>query len=344
VTDHLGPVSAFNDLQGKALLYNPPQIDVIQVAGIIYGGISGGPLLDGRGNVIGVLSGSLAQGGNFGWAIPADQIQSLLSAPPRERPFGRTPAWDDVPFVSKDPTGNRLRSTEYFVRRDETLAAIANTFTTTKNRLRAVNQELATAYGGTHWQLSSTRISIDVLLTGTRLPGLPPLTVAELNMSPNLSFDVVMFAQLRADLTRLQRELSERYNLDAKLRSLTARLSDVGDRSNLDEMSARKARNIVGKILSNNALVATDSFERIQAVDKDRLIHSLARITAKTGLTFSSLSEAASFASDLRIAYEELGKYRNMNFMNWTSKEDAFFESADKFLRNYFGLVVYVPE
>jgi S1-C subfamily serine protease len=54
--------------------------DVIQISAAINSGNSGGPLLDDSGRVIGISSAGVQGANNIGFAIPIDQVKSLVAA------------------------------------------------------------------------------------------------------------------------------------------------------------------------------------------------------------------------------------------------------------------------
>jgi S1-C subfamily serine protease len=57
-----------------------PNQKLIQTTAPISGGNSGGPLLNSQGAVVGVIQASIVQGQNLNFAVPIDQVRSLLSA------------------------------------------------------------------------------------------------------------------------------------------------------------------------------------------------------------------------------------------------------------------------
>lgn len=55
-------------------LFSKPNVSVVPLQTVIYDGLSGGPVVL-RGKAIGVISGSLNQGGAIGWAIPVSYLR-----------------------------------------------------------------------------------------------------------------------------------------------------------------------------------------------------------------------------------------------------------------------------
>ena len=60
-------------------------IPIIPLNLLIYNGMSGGPIINSKGNVIGMLSGSINVGGSLAWGIPSKAIISLITPLPSSR-------------------------------------------------------------------------------------------------------------------------------------------------------------------------------------------------------------------------------------------------------------------
>ena len=85
----------FNDSEGKGIFKK--SINVISIEANIYGGVSGAPLLYGR-LVVGIISGSLNEGGTLAWAIPVEYLASM-------EPYGKVPKvidpWPRLALISE---------------------------------------------------------------------------------------------------------------------------------------------------------------------------------------------------------------------------------------------------
>jgi hypothetical protein len=138
--DTLVPIRSFSGIHGRPLIQDPPDLDVLALAGIIYGGISGGPLINDNGNVIGVLSGSRDEGGSYGWAIPAHNLIELLDGPQSAQPVSANLSWPSPAFISSN-----LRSMEYLVIRDDEMERLVREFPQDLNRLSAANGDIEQA-------------------------------------------------------------------------------------------------------------------------------------------------------------------------------------------------------
>ena len=73
-----GLVSAVRDMEGRRW---------IQISAPLSEGSSGGPVLNKRGEVIGVSVAILAEGQNLNFAIPANEVRALLASPRRRTAF-----------------------------------------------------------------------------------------------------------------------------------------------------------------------------------------------------------------------------------------------------------------
>ena len=92
-----GSPSPFRDSQGRPLLNG--NVEVIPLDMTIYGGVSGAPLIDASESVVGVVSGSLNEGGSFAWAIPIAQVTALLEKGATGRPFANY-AWPEEALMA----------------------------------------------------------------------------------------------------------------------------------------------------------------------------------------------------------------------------------------------------
>ena len=64
----------------------------------IYGGISGGPILNSANEVVGILSGALNEGGTLAWGIPAIYLKRLIENPPQPRSLDDRSPWPQLPY------------------------------------------------------------------------------------------------------------------------------------------------------------------------------------------------------------------------------------------------------
>jgi S1-C subfamily serine protease len=77
-----GIVSAFRNSEGRRWM---------QITAPISSGSSGGPVLNSRGEVVGVSVAMLRQGQNLNFAIPASNVRAMLTSPPGRVPFPSAP-------------------------------------------------------------------------------------------------------------------------------------------------------------------------------------------------------------------------------------------------------------
>ena len=338
VQDKFVPLKLFNDTGGKPLFDNPPDIDVLQVNGIVLGGISGGPVVDRRGAALGVASGSLFEGGSYGWAIPAREVAGLLSVSPRHDKPTDIARWPPIPLIS-----TKLRSTEYFVRRDESALNSLQDFTRTVNIMDALNQKIFLDSSMVGREFVAYSSAINVSLAGRNIYGTGPVTVSDLNYFINQSLNALSFPRYRQTAAGLRQTLSKRYRTDGEIRSLLSRLSEAANRSGIDSDAAEHLQQEIVQVVQSDPEISTNTYEGIRGIDTGALIEALDRVTARTNLQFTTLSEASNYRDDLQFCVDQLGRYQ-LNFINWEFKEKTYFAKAAELLRKYWGVMVYVPE
>ena len=328
VRQELMALKALNDTGGKPLFDNPPTLDVIQLAGVIYGGISGGPLLTRDKAVVGILSGSLTEGGSYGWVIPARRAIALI----RGQTSARVPSsitWDPIPLRSAN-----LRTTEYFVRRNETTATQLSAFVQKTNRLSAINDTLDIGLKEVLFQNIAN--GLQVQWETPRLNPLGPLTVQEVN-SYAQTYLQSDYSMVRNDFAMLRSRLLERYAID-KHRPERAR-----NRTDLDPATnSQRIKLAVGSVIDDQQDVAADTYERRYAVDTQNLVAALNRLSGRpTILQFSSLADAHAFVADLQTCLTELEKYAfSSPFLAWRSNENRFFTSIGSVLKKFEPIAV----
>jgi hypothetical protein len=71
----------------------------------IYNGMSGGPIINAGGNVIGMLSGSFNVGGSLAWGIPSNQIIPLIMPMPSTRTDLAKVVWRPIDSLSTEFRG-----------------------------------------------------------------------------------------------------------------------------------------------------------------------------------------------------------------------------------------------
>jgi len=114
-------------------LFARPDLDLITVNLTIFNGLSGGPIVSSYG-VLGVVSGSLVEGGSIAWAIPSKYARA-----PYLRPVNRRPAevdWTDFNLIT---SSQNLRSR---ILMDEGLAAVIGRYFDSVEALRAGHDRL----------------------------------------------------------------------------------------------------------------------------------------------------------------------------------------------------------
>ena len=334
VANRLIPIAQLNDTAGRALFEDPPDLAVLQISGIIYSGISGGPLVDRDGEAIGVLNGSLAEGGHYGWAIPSSLVQRLLQADGEAVPVSQV-RWPALGLSS-----GRLRSLAHVARRDEQLAAVASDFTQKLNSLQRANSDLGSSisFGSL---ISSARISVEATLSTREMmrANFPDYE------NDRLDFPSSMWSEVQAQSRRLAAALRARERLNRELRLLSARLEDAATTPGLDADQAERMAEVVAGLSRRHRDVSTDSYERMEDINVRTLVRRLDELADREPAPFSSIDEMRTFASQLRSVESDIQKYNALSdFIGWTIRERAYFTDMNRVVQEYYGLLVYVPE
>jgi hypothetical protein len=329
VQPHLVPLRAFNDTRGNPLFNSPPSTNVFQIASIIYGGMSGGPVVDRSGFAVGVLSGSFGERGSYGWAIPAQMLITILNRPSMRIVPQQILEWPPIPLLS-----GGLRSAEYFVRRDTDSFAQLDNFTANSYRLDTINRRIDA-------NIMAHRIPLHEMLSwfNVGLTNTSNITVAEFN--DLIDSQIVWFVNNMDRYRQMRSDLASRQSLDRRLRQAISTLSNSVKGRNLAASSVDEINQAI-KSVARYQKVATSTYEEIIGVDMTGLLRCLDVITGSSQVHFSTFAEAALFRDNLQKCAGELDFYEE--FYKWISDEHFFYEGAAGLLRQYEGVVAYAPE
>jgi hypothetical protein len=329
VQPHLVPLRAFNDTRGQPLFSSPPSATVFQIASIVYGGMSGGPVIDGSGFAVGVLGGSFREKGGYGWAIPAQMLIAILNRPSMRVLPQQILEWPPILLLS-----GTLRSTEYFVRRDTDTFARIDNFAANTYRLDTINRRIDA-------NIMSYSIPLQEMLSwfNVGLTNASNITVADFN--DLIESQVVWFFKNTDHYRQMRSDLAGRQSLDRELRQAISTLSNSVNRRNLAASSVDELNEAIKRVVRYSK-VSTSTYEDIIGVDMTGLLRCLDIITGRSQVPFSTFAEAALFRDNLQKCAGELALYGE--FYKWRSDEHFFYEGAAGLLRQYEGVVVYVPE
>ena len=330
VQPNLVSLRNFNDARGRPLFKSPPETNVFQFASIIYGGMSGGAVVDGSGFAVGVLSGSFNERGSYGWAIPVQMLTAILDRPSMHVAPRQISEWPPIPLLSET-----LHSTEYFVRRDaETFAQIEN-FTADSYRLDTVNRRIDA-------NIMSYRIPLHEILSwfNVGLANTSRITVSDFN--DLIESQIVWFSKNLDHYRQMRSDLASRQSLDRQLRQAISTLSSSLSGRNLAASSVEELKETIKRVVVRYSNVATSTYEEIIGVDMAGLLICLDAITDRSQIHFSTFAEAALFRDNLQKCAGELDFYEQ--FYKWKSDEHFFYEGAGGLLRQYEGVAAYAPE
>jgi hypothetical protein len=323
------PLRDFIDSRGRPLFNNPPSTNVLQIAGVIHAGMSGGPVINGSGLAVGVLSGSFGERASYGWAIPAQMLIAILNRPSMHVVPQQILEWPPIPILSG------TRSTEYFVRKDtDTFAQIEN-FTADSYRLYATNRRIDA-------NITSYRIPLHEILSWVNvgLANTSHITVSDFN--DLIDTQIVWFFNNMDHYRQMRADLASRQSLDRRLRQAISTLSNSVNGRNLAAASVEELKEAIRSVVARYSKVSTSTYEEIIGVDVTGLLGCLDGITDRSQVHFSTFAEATLFRDNLRKCAGELDFY--VEFYKWISDEHFFYEGAAGLLRQYEGVAVYVPE
>jgi len=317
-------ITQFSDLSGNSLFPNAAPVQVLQIQGIIYGGISGGPIVSSNGAVLAVADGSLAEGGAFGWAIPSREIERLLRSPPTLAGIENY-RWPEFPFAP-----DRFRAMEYRVRKNSARANLLSNFTKTRNRLGSLTE-----------QIQSLSLRIDNGLSVCDVSLRPAPGISESEFTPDMVTDEL--SEWRPDFRRMADLLSQRYGAEHDLRLAAGSLNELVNRATLAPDVAKRVQSSISQIDLSHQAVATDSYEDSKGINQEKTLADLRSIANGPWeiKTMDDVNNARSRCSDLKATVSEY--MYNFEFQQWSSAELAYFDDVGAVLQNLYPLVVYVP-
>ena len=227
-----------NDEQGSRLF--AADIDIIYLWAIIHPGMSGGPVLH-RGQAIGILSGSLVEGGSITWAIPSGYVTD----PNFLTKVGQRPseiAW--AKFQLMDPSG--WKSLRSMVRVNPAAAAISDGYFDEVETLAKTYDDLYKQAWATRQAMVQWRPYLDRVITDHSLAN-DPKTAEKLMRGPAGRAAVESLNQF-SELCGSAGKAGEQ--LAATLNKLSVR---VTEESNLDQRSGQELARKIKAIRDQHA-------------------------------------------------------------------------------------------
>jgi hypothetical protein len=121
-------------VEGQRSVFNLEDVKLIQFVGVVNSGMSGAPVISSRG-VIGVLSGSGAEGGTLAWAIPSEYVQDATMRAVNRR-ANEINTWPRLALMT-----DRWRNLRHGIRTDNRLALALNEYFAALEGLRRTNAQ-----------------------------------------------------------------------------------------------------------------------------------------------------------------------------------------------------------
>jgi hypothetical protein len=291
--------------------------------------MSGGPVINGSGSAVGVLSGSFGERASYGWAIPAEMLIATLNRPSMHVVPQQILEWPPIPILSA------TRSTEYFVRRDADAFDRIEHFAADSYTLYAVNKRIDAS-------ITSFRIPLHEILSWVNvgLANTSHITISDFN--DLIDSQIVWFSNKADHYRQMRADFASRQSLDRQLRQAISTLSNSVNRRNLAASSVEELKAAIKGVEARYSKVSTSTYEEIIGVDTTGLLGCLDGITDRSQVHFSTFAEATLFRDNLKKCAGELDFY--VEFYKWISDEHFFYEGAAGLLRKYEGVAVYAPE
>jgi len=234
---------------------------MLEVYGILYNGMSGGPVLNGSGKIVGMLSGSLINGSSYGWAIPAELIAKFVAAAGGDKP----PPWPAIPFLVHG------RSLEVFATKNLSVDDALGSYLRDIDDLVAANRDINMKAGALTVMLELTTAAVQGAIS-TWPKSRKDDAGNHDEYIIQAGSDLLLMHPYLEDLSAA---LSRRYNAKGHLRLATNTLLQLVKRQDLDNASLTDINNGIQDIVSKHQPVAVNIYERKEAIDGNSLLEAL---------------------------------------------------------------------
>ena len=340
---------AFSDRRGLAIF--AASIEVLPLDLTIYGGMSGAPVMSSSG-IVGVLSGSLHEGGSHAWAIPAKYVEELLAAA-RGVPERRAgPPWADFRLMKSSSWRSARRDV---VRSEEGLAVLA-ALAERAAHLKAANDRLrleANVAGRLAIDMLSSEVSSalaisqtsigrrDIGLENGRLVDREREPVESLNHALNSGFGLDPVPTARAAAAGLLTLANRSEALCRESRSLLQTALTPDTLADMPEEQRDDFERRAGRIRLSSAAVHDACLFDALGLDFAAFKAGLERVAALRRLSFASIDEADRFldlCAGLSDTFRQLNSYAALDLI---MAEKTMLERYHKLFVDHYEYVVY---
>jgi len=341
----------FSDKDGYKLFNK--NIDLIPLDLTIYGGMSGGPLIDQEGNVIGILSGSYNEGGSIAWAIPSKYLIDLLNTNTQLISL-KDMKWPELKLMSN--SWDSLR--KYYNQSEFTIEKIIQIDAKIKN-LQEVNSQLFINSIGTCTSIDT--LTIDIASSIFSIQYKNPLINQEMaekikkilkekddsksqtkKLNTYLQNDLLYINDVKKGLTQIEMLLKSRFDILDKIKDFIINTQKRIRNSDISEKELDKfEKDLIGFEFKYSQLFL-ESFEKIKNIDEDKLIDSINIILSRKKLEFESIENALSFNEELQFVSSILKNYSIIeNLTDYMNEEEKMFLEYLQLISPYLEYVLF---
>lgn len=311
--------SPFRVSQGPLLVGD---VEVIPLDMTIYGGLSGSPLIDSNDLVVGLVSGSLNEGGAFAWAIPAENISKLLDNSQRPLPIASF-SWPRLELLApyaKTTARSYAGTTDSFALRVKYREALAKYLRSTE----LLRSQIAIA-GSIHGRAcSSLRISGD--------------TASQFNLSSiDMQSGLLSFElnNTRNVAEQYRSALLTRIESSKIIRSYLREIADLPSRADLPPKRADDLSKLLQRLQLAEPELYRSNYEDVSGLRSDSASNWIASLNSIQGKQQLLVSDALVVSDRCSAMFNDIKRFER--FTN--TPDDRQIETEVKLYTAYASLV-----
>jgi hypothetical protein len=312
-------LSPFKDTQGRPLLNG--NVEVIPLDMTIYGGVSGAPLIDAADSVVGVVSGSLNEGGSFAWAIPIAQVTALLEKGAAGRPLANY-AWPEealmAPWAKGSTRSYAMTTKDSFSLRVEYRKALAQYDAATE----VLRNDVSVSTGMLDNVCSTLKIA------GEYIPKRGKQTIDLEGYETILSF-------AEDAVARYQALLEKRIAAITTIRQFMKEIDALPDRADMPKSEGESLRANLQALELAEPELYSKSFEEIAQIDArtaSKLREKLKRLQSKKGVSASDALDTSKTCTEVSTGMKRFERYGR-------SPDDRMLNQEANIYKTYVKLV-----
>jgi len=309
--------SPFRDVQGRPLLNG--SVEVIPLDMTIYGGVSGAPLIDAAGSVVGVVSGSLNEGGSFAWAIPIGQVTALLDKSGSGKPFANY-LWPEeallAPWAKASTRSYATTTKDSFGLRVEYRKALA--------QYEAATEILRNEAG----------VSAGASLCSTlRIMG--EFSAKEGKTTIDLAGSEFYFSYTEDSVARYQSALDRRAAAISTVRQFMKNIAELPNRADMPKSDAENLRKTLQAMELAQPELYSASFEEIASIDAKDASKLLGKLKSYAGKKAMRASDASDTSILCTKVFDDMKRFERYS----RSPDDRMLNQEANIYKAYVKLV-----